>query len=110
MIGDVSDKGLPAALFMALTFSLVRAETKGAKTSLQVLQNVNRNLINMNDSSMFVTFFIVFWIPEQEFYAIPGLAIYRPSFWIALEGASTSKCRKVSRLVCLRMLKLTSSR
>ncbi len=55
VIGDVSDKGLPAALFMALTFSLVRAETRGAKTSLQVLQNVNRNLINMNASSMFVT-------------------------------------------------------
>jgi len=55
VIGDVSDKGLPAALFMALTFSLVRAETRGAENSLQVLQNVNRNLINMNASSMFVT-------------------------------------------------------
>ncbi len=55
VIGDVSDKGLPAALFMALTFSLVRAETRTSETPHQLLQNVNRDLLNMNASGMFVT-------------------------------------------------------
>lgn len=55
VIGDVSDKGLPAALFMALTFSLVRAETGKTKNQRIILQNVNRYLLNMNAAGMFVT-------------------------------------------------------
>ena len=55
VIGDVSDKGLPAALFMALTFSLLRAETEQSSDPRQILLNVNRYLLKMNASGMFVT-------------------------------------------------------
>ena len=55
VIGDVSDKGLPAALFMALTFSLLRAETEHSDDPRQILLNVNRYLRKMNASNMFVT-------------------------------------------------------
>ena len=55
VIGDVSDNGLPAALFMALTFSLIRAETGRTDDPLQILLNVNRYLLKMNASGMFVT-------------------------------------------------------
>lgn len=55
IIGDVSDKGLPAALFMALTFSLLRAETERSDDPRQILHNVNRYLLKMNVSGMFVT-------------------------------------------------------
>ena len=55
VIGDVTDKGLPAALFMALTFSLIRSETRREENPEQVLQNVNRALLTMNASGMFVT-------------------------------------------------------
>lgn len=55
VIGDVSDKGLPAALFMALTFSLLRAETTKTSNPRAILQNVNRYLRNMNAAGMFVT-------------------------------------------------------
>ena len=55
VVGDVSDKGLPAALFMALTFSLIRAVTGQAENPLQVLLEVNRYLLKMNASGMFVT-------------------------------------------------------
>jgi sigma-B regulation protein RsbU (phosphoserine phosphatase) len=55
VIGDVSDKGLPAALFMALTFSLLRSETERSDDPLQILLNVNRYLLKMNASGMFVT-------------------------------------------------------
>jgi serine phosphatase RsbU (regulator of sigma subunit) len=55
IIGDVSDKGLPAALFMALTFSLLRAETERSDEPRQILLNVNRYLLKMNASGMYVT-------------------------------------------------------
>jgi serine phosphatase RsbU (regulator of sigma subunit) len=55
LIGDVSDKGLPAALVMALTFSLVRAETGRTHNPRQILCNVNRHLLHMNAANMYVT-------------------------------------------------------
>lgn len=55
VVGDVSDKGLPAALFMALTFSLLRAETARTAEARQVLINVNRDLLKMNSLGMYVT-------------------------------------------------------
>lgn len=55
VIGDVSGKGVPAALFMALTRSLLRAEA-GLTISPQVtLQRVNRLLLGMNARGLFVT-------------------------------------------------------
>ena len=54
-IGDVSDKGVPAALFMALTRSLVRAETGQSSTPGDLLRRVNKLLLDMNDAGMFVT-------------------------------------------------------
>lgn len=57
VIGDVSDKGMPAALFMALTRSLVRAEAQREASPAQVLANVNRLLLEMSNSAMFVTVF-----------------------------------------------------
>lgn len=55
VIGDVSGKGVPAALFMALTRSLVRAEAVRASTPGEALQRVNRHLLDMNAAQMFVT-------------------------------------------------------
>jgi sigma-B regulation protein RsbU (phosphoserine phosphatase) len=54
VIGDISDKGLPAALFMAVTFSLVRAETGRSDNQRQILDNINKFLLKMN-AKMFVT-------------------------------------------------------
>ncbi|MBI4769928.1 MAG: SpoIIE family protein phosphatase [Chloroflexi bacterium] len=55
VVGDVSDKGVPAALFMALTYSLVRAEAARAGSPCEALLTVNRHLLNMNTAGMFVT-------------------------------------------------------
>lgn len=55
VVGDVSDKGLPAALVMALTFSLVRSETGRSHDPRQVLRNANRHLLHMNAAGMYVT-------------------------------------------------------
>ena len=55
VIGDVTDKGLPAALYMALTFSLVREEARRNPDPYQLIRNVNQALMTMNSSGMFVT-------------------------------------------------------
>ena len=54
-VGDVSDKGVPAALFMALTFSLINTEARRSPSPRDVLFNVNQYLLSMNESGMFVT-------------------------------------------------------
>lgn len=55
VVGDVSDKGVPAALFMALTYSLIRAEAVRTNSPVQAFRKVNQHLLQMNSSSMFVT-------------------------------------------------------
>jgi serine phosphatase RsbU (regulator of sigma subunit) len=54
-IGDVTDKGVPAALFMAQTHALLRAEASRAGSPSQTLLNVNQRLIDMNATGLFVT-------------------------------------------------------
>ena len=55
VIGDVSYKGLPAALFMSLTFSLVRVAAERTDDPLQILRGVNRVLLKMNAPGIFIT-------------------------------------------------------
>ena len=55
VVADVSDKGMPAAIFMALTRSLVRAEASRGVFPAEVLRRVNQHLIDINESGMFVT-------------------------------------------------------
>jgi serine phosphatase RsbU (regulator of sigma subunit) len=56
VVGDVSDKGVPASLFMALTYSLIRAEaSRAVKSPRDALLTVNRLLLDMNAANMFVT-------------------------------------------------------
>ncbi len=54
-VGDVSGHGVPAAFFMALTYSLLRAEAGRTNSPGEALRNVNRHLFGMNNSGMFVT-------------------------------------------------------
>src|SRR5207302_6921336 len=44
VIGDVSDKGVPAALFMALTSNLLRAEAQRGSSVSDALLHVHRQL------------------------------------------------------------------
>jgi phosphoserine phosphatase RsbU/P len=55
VVGDVSDKGVPAALFMALTFSLLRAEASRGAAVLDTILSVNHLLLDLNTTDMFVT-------------------------------------------------------
>jgi serine phosphatase RsbU (regulator of sigma subunit) len=55
LIGDVSDKGVPAGIFMSLVRSLFRADSSEQASPVQVLSKVNGHLLTMNDRGLFVT-------------------------------------------------------
>ena len=57
VIADVSDKGMPAALYMALTRSLLLAEARRERSPRAVLNNVHRLLRELGEQDMFVTVF-----------------------------------------------------
>tara|TARA_B100000029_G_scaffold198914_1_gene197248 strand:+ start:7966 stop:9237 length:1272 start_codon:yes stop_codon:yes gene_type:complete len=57
VIGDVSDKGVPAALFMALTKSQIKGSSSRRRTPSDVLIRANNYLCQENDSGMFCTLF-----------------------------------------------------
>ncbi|MFC1925408.1 SpoIIE family protein phosphatase [Chloroflexota bacterium] len=55
IIGDVCGKGVPAALFMAISKTLLKMEALAGYTPAEVLERVNNTLYPDNDSSMFFT-------------------------------------------------------
>jgi sigma-B regulation protein RsbU (phosphoserine phosphatase) len=57
VIGDVSGKGMPAALFMAVCRTLVKATALSGLGPAACLQRVNTLLLTDNPSDMFVTLF-----------------------------------------------------
>lgn len=57
-VGDVSGKGVPAALFMAMTQTLFRAHTTSERSTAEVAGRVNDELSNNNDACMFATVFV----------------------------------------------------
>lgn len=56
-IGDVSGKGMPAALFMAVTRTLLKAISREERSPAVILRKLNDDLAEDNDSNMFVTLF-----------------------------------------------------
>lgn len=57
MIGDVSGKGVPASLFMAVTKTLFKANTDEGVRPDEILSHLNNELAQDNESCMFVTIF-----------------------------------------------------
>ena len=58
VIGDVSGKGVPAAMFMMKTITCLNAYTKIGKKPSEILREVNATINKGNDSMMFVTCFL----------------------------------------------------
>jgi ammonium transporter len=56
-IGDVSGKGVPAALFMAMTKTLIKSRATDDRSTASILTHVNDELSQNNKSCMFVTIF-----------------------------------------------------
>jgi serine phosphatase RsbU (regulator of sigma subunit) len=57
VIADVTDKGVPAALFMALSRTLIRATASDGRPPSAVLEQANRLILDDARSGLFVTCF-----------------------------------------------------
>ena len=54
-VGDVSGKGIPAALFMAVTMTLLRSLAREGHAPEEILRRLNDELLEQNPRGMFVT-------------------------------------------------------
>ena len=63
VIGDVSDKGVSAALFMSMTVTLVRYALAEGLSCSEAMLRINERLAENNPSCMFVTLFIGLFDP-----------------------------------------------
>ncbi|MBR4339092.1 MAG: SpoIIE family protein phosphatase [Bacteroidales bacterium] len=57
-VGDVSGKGVPASLMMAVTRSLFRTVSYQTDKPDEIMRRMNDAMSEMNENSLFVTFFI----------------------------------------------------
>jgi len=57
-IGDVSGKGIPSSLLMAISRTLLRAKVVSLIDPNVIVSQMNRELCRDNDNAMFVTFFL----------------------------------------------------
>jgi sigma-B regulation protein RsbU (phosphoserine phosphatase) len=66
VIADVSGKGVPAALFMALSRTLVRANAVGNPTASQAIRRANDLIVEDDRANMFVTLFYTVLDPTSK--------------------------------------------
>ena len=57
-IGDVSGKGVPASLFMAVTRAVFRTVSARESMPDRIMASLNQTMVDMNETNMFVTLFI----------------------------------------------------
>ena len=57
-VGDVSGKGVPSAIVMAVIHAMFRMASANENNPAQIMQTVNKTACDGNDSNMFVTLFI----------------------------------------------------
>ena len=55
VVGDVTDKGIPAAIFMAQSYALIHAAINQHVSPRETLLKVNQSLLEMNANGLFVT-------------------------------------------------------
>jgi serine phosphatase RsbU (regulator of sigma subunit)/putative methionine-R-sulfoxide reductase with GAF domain len=81
VMADVADKGTPAALFMAVCRTLLRAVAISRTSPAGVLKRVNELIFNDSRSDLFVTVFYAVWHPETGVvsYASGG---HNASLWV----------------------------
>lgn len=87
-IADVSDKGIPAALFMMSSRTLLKGAALGCDDPGTVVTVVNDQLQDGNDANMFVTLFYAVFDPESGklHYANGG---HNPPLIVHKDGSST---------------------
>jgi serine phosphatase RsbU (regulator of sigma subunit)/putative methionine-R-sulfoxide reductase with GAF domain len=81
VIADVADKGVPAALFMALSRTLVRATAMGGRTPADALRRSNELILADARTDLFVTVFYGVLDPKAARFTYAN-AGHNPPIWL----------------------------
>jgi len=83
-VGDVSGKGVPAALYMSVTLALIRAVAKDHLSTANIVTRLNNELCEQNKEAMFVTlFFGILDLNSRNFtYTNAG---HNPSYFVKVD-------------------------
>jgi len=72
-IGDVSGKGIPASLVMAVTLAMFRTISAREKSPARIVTSISEILSEANENMMFVTLFVgILDLPTGKFYYCNG--------------------------------------
>jgi sigma-B regulation protein RsbU (phosphoserine phosphatase) len=90
VMGDVSGKGVPAALMMAVTKTLLKSRAGNDKSTASILTHVNNEIAKDNDAYMFITVFIAILNTNtgELLYSNAG---HNPSYVISKENRAITK-------------------
>jgi sigma-B regulation protein RsbU (phosphoserine phosphatase) len=97
VIGDVSGKGVPAALFMAVTITLIRVIARDVTRPEEILLRVNDALAAQNPQNMFVTLCCAVFQPNARKVICAGMG--HPSPILIRHGAAPNVSLPCSGMV-----------
>lgn len=89
LVGDVAGKGIPAALFMAMSKSLIRSASENNREPDQIITKANNVLSRDNDQAMFVTVFLGIYNLKSRILSYTS-AGHNPPYVVSASGEVTS--------------------
>ena len=101
LVGDVSGKGVPAAMFMMKTITSFRDFAAPNKTPSQILKEVNASIYKGNKNSMFVTCFLTI-LDKRNGKVIYSNAGHNPPIVGSNRNYSFLKCKPGFLLGCFK--------
>lgn len=88
IVGDVTDKGMPAAIFMAQTYALLHAEASRVVSPQRALLRVNAHLLNMNAQGLFVTVLYGILDPQTRLFSYARAGHDLPILYTQASGSA----------------------
>lgn len=89
-IADVADKGVPAALFMALSRTLMRATSMSGRTPSDALRRTNTLIMSDARSDLFVTVFYGLLHPRSGSFTYAN-AGHNPPLWLNVRSGAVRR-------------------
>lgn len=101
LIGDVSGKGVPAAMFMMKTITSFRDFARAGKTPAEILKEINASIFKGNKAGMFVTCFLAI-LDRRNGKVIYANAGHNPPIVGSNRNYKYLKCNSGFLLGCLK--------
>lgn len=97
IIADVSDKGMPAALFMAMTRAILRASLTQSPSPSDGIAHANRLLCQDSTNCMFVTLFYAQIDPTSGLFTYVNAGHNPPIYYHHQSHSKTGQLARLSR-------------